>query len=150
RKVVERGRPADATVRHADRVDPGAARVHRERVHPHERLRGVDADGELRGGVGQRVLRVGAGERGEEEQRSDEDPWGCSHAREATAGETPRAYGFLLSPDPVPPYRPGMSATVRFEGDLVILGETRVPAHEPEFRREAVADVWPNVAFPRA
>jgi AraC-like DNA-binding protein len=43
-----------------------------------------------------------------------------------------------------------MSASVLFEGDLVILGETRVPAHEPEFRREAVAEVWPNVAFPRA
>jgi AraC-like DNA-binding protein len=42
-----------------------------------------------------------------------------------------------------------MSASVLYEGDLVILGETRVPAGASEFRREAVADVWPNIAFPR-
>jgi len=39
---------------------------------------------------------------------------------------------------------------VIYEGDVVILGETRVDAHDSSFRREIVADVWPNIAFPRA
>ncbi len=37
-----------------------------------------------------------------------------------------------------------------FQGDVVILGETRVDRHDSSFRREIVADVWPNIAFPRA
>lgn len=40
-------------------------------------------------------------------------------------------------------------ATVLYEGELVILGETRYAVDEGAFRREGVADMWPNIAFPR-
>jgi len=33
---------------------------------------------------------------------------------------------------------------------MVILGETRVGPEDLSFRREIVAEVWPNIAFPRA
>ena len=38
---------------------------------------------------------------------------------------------------------------VLYHGRAVILGETRLDAGDASFRREAVADVWPSVAFPR-
>jgi len=38
---------------------------------------------------------------------------------------------------------------VLYQGDAVILGETRFDAVDDTFRREAVADVWPSIAFPR-
>ncbi len=45
---------------------------------------------------------------------------------------------------------PQLGPRVIYQGDVVILGETRVDPHDSSFRREIVADVWPNIAFPRA
>ena len=44
---------------------------------------------------------------------------------------------------------PAYGPIVRYQGDAVILGETRFDAADATFRREGVADVWPSVAFPR-
>jgi AraC-like DNA-binding protein len=39
--------------------------------------------------------------------------------------------------------------SVIYQGSAVILGETRFDAGDATFRNEAVADVWPSIAFPR-
>jgi AraC-like DNA-binding protein len=44
---------------------------------------------------------------------------------------------------------PSSGANVIYQGSAVILGETRFDAGDATFRDEAVADVWPSIAFPR-
>lgn len=44
---------------------------------------------------------------------------------------------------------PSSGPSVLYQGDAVILGETRFNAGDATFRREGVADVWPSIAFPR-
>jgi len=48
----------------------------------------------------------------------------------------------------VPSFAPA-GPHVLFHGHAVILGETRLDAGDATFRREGVAEVWPNIAFPR-
>ena len=38
---------------------------------------------------------------------------------------------------------------VLYQGSAVILGETRFDAGDDDFSREAAAEVWPSIAFPR-
>lgn len=45
---------------------------------------------------------------------------------------------------------PVLGARELYRGDAVILGETRFERHDATFRGDSVAEVWPNIAFPRA